>query len=103
MMALTIFVKIPVYSYQFTESAMPWQLKYFGFEIGTCFFRVNFYVFFLSFWCIDKSLMNVYVSVNLCNQPIRELTENFRQFVNCGQFIFLCMQNTEAWPILVCR
>ena len=25
----------------------------------------------------------VYVSVNLCNQAIRELTENFRQFVKC--------------------
>ena len=23
--------------------------------------------------------------------------------VSIGQFIFLCMQNTEAWPILVCR
>ena len=24
----------------------------------------------------------IYVSVNLCNKAIRELTENFRQFVN---------------------
>ena len=33
-------------------------------------------------------LSNIYVSVNLCNQVIRELTANFRQFVKCGQFIF---------------
>ena len=25
----------------------------------------------------------MYISVNLCNQAIRELTENFRQFVKC--------------------
>ena len=55
--------------------------------------------------CANTSVppLYIYVSVILCNQKIRELTENFRQFVNCGQFIFLCMQNTEAWPILVCR
>ena len=28
-------------------------------------------------------LISIYVSVNLCNQAIRELTENFRQFVKC--------------------
>ena len=27
-----------------------------------------------------KAVLYVYVSVNLCNQAIRELTENFRQF-----------------------
>ena len=27
--------------------------------------------------------LSAYVSVNLCNQAIRELTENFRQFVKC--------------------
>ena len=32
----------------------------------------------------DKTLwIYIYVSVNLCNQAIRELTENFTQFVKC--------------------
>ena len=32
---------------------------------------------------IGKDFMYIYVSVNLCNQAIRELTENFRQLVKC--------------------
>ena len=32
---------------------------------------------------ISNILIYIYVSVNLCNQAIRELTENFRQFVKC--------------------
>ena len=50
-----------------------------------------------------KAFRHVYVSVNLCNQAIRELTENFRQFVNILKILGNLLQNTEAWPILVCR
>ena len=32
---------------------------------------------------LSPTLSLIYVSVNLCNQAIRELTENFRQFVKC--------------------
>ena len=51
----------------------------------------------------STNLLYIYVSVNLCNQAIRELTENFRQFVNFMKILGNLLQNTEAWPILVCR
>ena len=49
--------------------------------------------------------LNIYihVSVNLCNQAFRELTETFRQFVNYLKILGNLLQNTEAWPIVVCR
>ena len=43
------------------------------------------------------------IAVNLCNQSIRELTENFRQFLNFLKILGNLLQNTAAWHILVCR
>ena len=43
--------------------------------------HLSIFVFFYVHW--KQMRCYIYVSVNLCNQAIRELTENFKQFVKC--------------------